>query len=62
MSRITELSEPGRTSRVKQLMDDPSVEPRDTRRAIVIGGSVAGLLAARVLSDSFGEVMVVDRD
>ena len=31
-------------------------------RAVVLGGSMAGLLAARVLADSFGEVLVVDRD
>lgn len=31
-------------------------------RAIVLGGSMAGLLAARVLSESFGEVVIVDRD
>lgn len=32
------------------------------RRAVVIGGSIAGLLTARVLSDRFAEVLVVDRD
>jgi pimeloyl-ACP methyl ester carboxylesterase/2-polyprenyl-6-methoxyphenol hydroxylase-like FAD-dependent oxidoreductase len=31
-------------------------------RAIVIGGSMAGLLAARVLADHFAEVVIVDRD
>jgi len=31
-------------------------------RALVVGGSIAGLLAARVLSDHAGEVVVVDRD
>lgn len=31
-------------------------------RAVVIGGSVAGLLAARVLSETYDEVVVVDRD
>jgi len=31
-------------------------------RALVIGGSMAGLLAARVLADSYGEVTIVDRD
>ncbi|WP_051467883.1 FAD-dependent oxidoreductase [Actinomadura oligospora] len=31
-------------------------------RAIVLGGSMAGLLAARVLSESYGQVVVVDRD
>ncbi|WP_351234366.1 FAD-binding monooxygenase [Streptomyces sp. NPDC002133] len=33
-----------------------------TNRAVVLGGSMAGLLAARVLADSFAEVVVVDRD
>ncbi|WP_425588069.1 FAD-dependent oxidoreductase [Streptomyces prasinosporus] len=31
-------------------------------RAVVLGGSMAGLLAARVLSDVFEEVVLVDRD
>lgn len=31
-------------------------------RAIVVGASVAGLLAARVLADSFARVTVIDRD
>lgn len=31
-------------------------------RAVVLGGSMAGLLAARVLADRFDEVLVVDRD
>jgi len=31
-------------------------------RAIVLGGSMAGLLATRVLADEFGEVLLVDRD
>ena len=30
--------------------------------ALVIGGSMAGLLAARVLSESFGRVTIVERD
>ncbi len=33
-----------------------------SRRAIVLGGSIAGLLAARVLADHFEEVIVVERD
>ena len=33
-----------------------------TGRAIVIGGSMAGLLAARVLSECFQEVVVLERD
>lgn len=34
----------------------------DRDRAIVIGGSMAGLAAARVLSDHFREVILVERD
>jgi flavin-dependent dehydrogenase len=35
---------------------------RSGGRAVVVGGSMAGLLAARVLSEFFAEVTVVDRD
>ncbi|GAA3748849.1 FAD-dependent oxidoreductase [Salinactinospora qingdaonensis] len=38
-------------------MDDSTED-----RAIVLGGSMAGLLAARVLSDWYSRVLVVDRD
>lgn len=31
-------------------------------RALVLGGGMAGLLAARVLSDAYAQVLVVDRD
>ncbi|WP_412543673.1 FAD-dependent monooxygenase [Longispora sp. K20-0274] len=34
----------------------------DKSRAVVLGGSIAGLFAARVLSDAYDEVLVVDRD
>lgn len=33
-----------------------------TTHAIVIGGSIAGLLAARVLSDTFAQVTIIERD
>ena len=36
--------------------------PRAGAHAIVIGASMAGLLAARVLSDSYDRVTVLDRD
>lgn len=36
--------------------------PRLGRHAIVIGGSVAGLAAARILADHFAEVTVIERD
>ena len=32
------------------------------KRAIVIGGSIAGLLSAKVLSDTFDEVVIIERD
>ena len=31
-------------------------------RAVVLGASIAGLLAARVLADSYGDVVLLDRD
>lgn len=34
----------------------------EATRAVVLGGSVAGLFAARVLSDVYDEVLIVDRD
>ena len=34
----------------------------DRNRAIVLGGGMAGLLTARVLSEAYAEVLVVDRD
>ena len=33
-----------------------------SKRAIVIGGSMAGMLAARVRSDHFDEVVILERD
>jgi 2-polyprenyl-6-methoxyphenol hydroxylase-like FAD-dependent oxidoreductase len=42
---------------------EPVIMPNtSSRRAIVLGGSIAGLLAARVLADHFAEVVVVERD
>jgi 2-polyprenyl-6-methoxyphenol hydroxylase-like FAD-dependent oxidoreductase len=35
---------------------------RDQDHAVVLGGSIAGLLAARVLADVYDQVTVVDRD
>lgn len=32
------------------------------RRAVVLGGSIAGLMAARILADHFSQVLVVERD
>lgn len=42
----------------KQLQADK----RKQEKALVIGAGIAGLLAARVLSDHFAEVMVVEKD
>jgi 2-polyprenyl-6-methoxyphenol hydroxylase-like FAD-dependent oxidoreductase len=38
------------------------MKPRLGEHAVVIGGSMAGLLAARVLSEAFARVTVVERD
>lgn len=35
---------------------------QSNQHAVVIGGSIAGLLAARVLSDHFEQVTVIERD
>jgi 2-polyprenyl-6-methoxyphenol hydroxylase-like FAD-dependent oxidoreductase len=39
-----------------------NVRDRSEDHAVVLGGSIAGLLAARVLADAYGQVTVVDRD
>lgn len=39
-----------------------AVEPQARKRAVVLGASMAGLLAARVLRDHFAEVVVLERD
>jgi phytoene dehydrogenase-like protein len=36
--------------------------PAGETHALVVGGSMAGLLAARVLSDYFDRVTIVERD
>jgi 2-polyprenyl-6-methoxyphenol hydroxylase-like FAD-dependent oxidoreductase len=46
----------------KQTPSSASVQKNVGRHALVIGGSIAGLLAARVLSDYFEQVTIVDRD
>src|SRR3954454_6925615 len=32
------------------------------KKALVIGGSIAGMLAARILSDFFEEVLIIEKD
>lgn len=44
-----------------QPISHPTNDPA-RRRAVVLGGSLAGLLTARVLADHVDEVVVVDRD
>jgi 2-polyprenyl-6-methoxyphenol hydroxylase-like FAD-dependent oxidoreductase len=39
-----------------------ATRPQRTGHAVVVGASMAGLLAARVLSETFAEVTVVERD
>jgi 2-polyprenyl-6-methoxyphenol hydroxylase-like FAD-dependent oxidoreductase len=41
---------------------EADVYPRGGERAVVVGGSMSGLVAARVLGDLFGRVTVVERD
>jgi len=41
---------------------DPSAVPDRGSRAVVVGGSMAGLLAARVLADASDRVVLVERD
>ena len=41
---------------------DRTMRQKNGERAVVLGGGMAGLLAARVLSDSYDCVTVVDRD
>lgn len=40
----------------------PSPAPMSSQRAVVLGASLAGLLAARVLSERFAEVLLLERD
>jgi hypothetical protein len=35
---------------------------RPGKQAIVVGGSIAGLITARVLSDYFEQVLIIERD
>ena len=46
-------------------MSDPEVatmQERTEQRAVVLGGSIAGLLAARALADVYADITVLDRD
>jgi glycine/D-amino acid oxidase-like deaminating enzyme len=37
-------------------------KPNGMEKAVVIGASISGLMAARALVDHFGQVTVVERD
>jgi len=41
---------------------EPDRTPTIGDRAVVVGGSMAGLCAARILADTFAEVVVLERD
>lgn len=43
-------------------MSDSAIVSDSYRNAIVIGGSIAGLLAARILSDRFDQVTIIESD
>ncbi|HEX6013166.1 MAG TPA: FAD-dependent monooxygenase [Geminicoccaceae bacterium] len=43
-------------------LDDSAATPRPLSRAVVVGGGIAGLLAARVLADHCERVTLVERD
>ncbi|TRX56488.1 FAD-binding oxidoreductase [Thalassomonas sp. M1454] len=45
----------------KTVIKQPDLS-KQYKRAVVIGGSIAGIAAARVLSDTFQEVVVLERD
>lgn len=47
---------------MKQGYSNSNKSLKERERAIVIGGSIAGLLSARVLTDYFDEVIIVERD
>lgn len=46
----------------QQLFTDTGVSARSGEHAVVIGGSMAGLLTARVLSDHFDRVSIFQAD
>ncbi|MED7950945.1 NAD(P)/FAD-dependent oxidoreductase [Streptomyces sp. BE303] len=58
-----ELSPPGLWERLRAVRS--TTEPpnhADSRRAVIVGAGIAGLLAARVLADHYPDVVVLDRD
>ena len=45
-----------------EMIADLASHSSESSHAVVIGGSIAGLLAARVLADHFDKVTIVERD
>src|SRR5689334_13113894 len=43
-------------------MNNNAITSLQGKKAIVIGGGIAGLLAARVLAEHYGDVLVIERD
>ena len=41
---------------------DQSAVPNRGEHAVMVGGSMAGLLAARVLTDGYAKVTIIERD
>src|SRR5262249_28118558 len=52
---------PGRSTPTRSRHMTP-IHTAERRHAVVLGGSIAGLLAARVLSERYAAVTVVERD
>ena len=51
-----------RTFAMISSVDPPTGTPARLERAVVLGGSVAGLLAARVLAEHAETVVLIERD
>src|SRR4051812_19663917 len=43
-------------------MEETMIHTHPTEMAIIIGAGIAGLLAARALSDHYREVLIIERD
>lgn len=43
-------------------MFESTIAKSDERHALVIGGSIAGLLAAQVMTKHFNQVTIIERD
>src|SRR6185295_8626792 len=68
MGRSSSFEVPGGPQKGGDIMQDrSSMQQQDSgavpgRHAVVIGGSIGGMLAARVLADHFDRVTIVERD